>query len=173
MATGTMSTRGEYEFSGEQNQLIGTLARKMAMVGLALVLFGALQMVNGIMSLITTRNPERVIAAAKEAGLPAEKVQQLEQALASAGWLSPLTVSSIAFALGGLLMLVMGFWTQQSAAGFAGVAHTSGQDIRRLMDALGALHKKYNLIYTILWIAAIAALISIGFSLFHYFTAGS
>jgi hypothetical protein len=170
MASDDAMSHGEYEFSAEQNHLIGNLARKMALVGFALMLFGGLQMVNGIMMLITTRSPDKVIAAAKEAGVPADKIDQLEKAFTSGGWLSPVTASSVAIAVTGLLMLLVGMWTQQSAAGFAGIVKTSGQDIRRLMDALRALHKKYNLMYTLLWIAAIVSLISLAFSLYRHFT---
>src|SRR5262249_40233084 len=34
-----------------------------------------------------------------------------------------------------------GMWTQQSAAGFAAIAATRGQDIRRLMDAVWSENK--------------------------------
>ena len=173
MASTTVTTSDEYEFSGEQNRLIGDLARKMGLVGFAIMLFGGLQMVNGIITFFSTRNPERVIAAAKEAGMPADKLQQLEKAVTPAGGLSPLGTSSIAFAVTGLLMLLVGMWTQQSAAGFAAIVRTQGQDIHRLMDALGALHKKYSLMYTLLWIAVIATLISLAMTLFHHFRGAS
>ena len=41
---------GEYEFNESQNQLIGNLARKMGLVGFVLMLFGGLQLFNGIMT---------------------------------------------------------------------------------------------------------------------------
>lgn len=167
METENAPAYGEYEFSDEQNRLLGSLARKMALVGLFVMLFGGLQLVNGVVSFFATRNPERMLAAAKEAGMPEANLQQLEKALTSAGWLSPIAASSFAFALAGLFMLLVGIWTQQAGAGFAGIVNTKGQDIRRLMDALGALHNKYSLMYTLLVTAAIFSLISLAFTLYH------
>ena len=167
MSSSNSGTAAEYEFNDEQNRLFAGLARKMALVGFVAMLFGGLQMVNGVFSLFTTRNPERVLAAAKEAGLPEARLQQLEKASTSDGWINPLTASSLGFALGGLFLFLMGMWTQQSAAGFAAIAATRGQDIRRLMDAVGALYKKYSLIYTILIVAAIVSLISFVFALYR------
>jgi len=157
----------EYEFSPQQNQLIGDLARKMAMVGFFIMLFGGLQMFNGIVSLISFRNPDKVIAAAKNAGVPEDKIKALQQALTADGFLSPAAVAALAFALSGFLMLLVGVWTQQAAAGFANIVRSKGNDIASLMAALGAMHKKYHLMYTILWIVAIASLISLAVGLWH------
>jgi hypothetical protein len=171
MATDSPTSGGDYEFNPEQNQLIGDLARKMMLVGFVMMLFGALQVAQGIMSLIAARNPARVISAAKEAGVPDERLQQLQTALAAEGWLSPLGVSSLAIALGGVFLLLVGLWTQQAGAGFVGIVRTRGQDISRLMDALRALHKKYTLMYTLLWIAAIISLLSFLLGVYHAWSA--
>jgi hypothetical protein len=167
MATDTTTSSSDYEFSEDQNRLIGSLARKMALVGFVMMLFGVLQIFNGMMTLFATRSPDRVIAAAKESGLTEAQLQQLQTSLNSGGWLSPFTVSALAFGVAGLMLVVVGMWTQQAAAGFAGIVITKGKDIHRLMDALGALHNKYGFIYNLLWIAAIAGMISFGFSLYH------
>ena len=151
--------------------MIGSLARKMGLVGFVLMLFGGLQLFNGIMTFVATRSPDKVLSAAKEAGVTEVQLQQLETSLKSDGWLSPITISALAFGLTGLLLIVVGMWTQQAAASFGGIVLTKGQDMRRLMDALGALHKKYSLIYNILWIAAIAGLISLVISLYHLWSA--
>lgn len=161
----------EYEFSSTQNQLIGDLARKMSLVGFVIMLFGGLQMFNGIMSLIAFRNPDRVIAVAKQSGMPEEKVKQLEQALTAEGWLSPAALAALAFGISGLFMVLVGLWTQQAAAGFAAIVRTKGQDIAQLMGALGAMHKKYQLMYTLIWVAVICSLISLAFSLYHMWMA--
>lgn len=166
MSTGN-AIPAEYEFTPQQNQLIGDLARKMAMVGFFIMLFGGLQMINGIVSLISFRHPDKVIAAAKTAGVPEEKLKQLEQALTAEGFLSPAATAAIAFALSGFLMLLVGVWTQQAASGFAGIVQSKGHDISSLMAALGAMHKKYHLMYTILWIVAITSLISLAIGLYH------
>jgi uncharacterized membrane protein YphA (DoxX/SURF4 family) len=152
---------GEYEFSESQNQTIGSLAKKMGLVGMVMIVFGALQMVNGVSSLIMSRDPDRTIAAAEKAGLAPEQIDALKQALAGGFWSSPLTVSAIAFAVAGLLLLLVGVWTRQAAGGFAGIVRTQGKDISRLMDALGALHLKYGMMYYMILIAAILSVMSL------------
>jgi hypothetical protein len=166
MSTGNASS-AEYEFNPQQSRLIADLARKMSMVGFFIMLFGGLQMVNGIFSLISFRHPDKVIAAAKAAGVPDDKIKQLEQALTADGLLSPAAMAALAFGISGFLMLLVGVWTQQAAVGFAGIAQSQGHDISSLMGALEAMHKKYHLMYTILWIVAIAALISLVLNLYH------
>jgi hypothetical protein len=159
----------EYEFNPQQNKVIADLARKMTMVGFFIMLFGGLQMVNGIFSLISFRHPDKVIAAAKNAGVPEEKLKQLEAALTADGWLSPAAMAALSFGIAGFLMLLVGVWTQQAAGGFAGIVRSQGHDISSLMAALEAMHKKYHLMYTILWIVAIASLISLAMNLYHHF----
>ena len=83
---------GGFEFNDSQNQAIGSLARKMAVVGLLFIFFGALQMVNGISSLVISRNPDRLIAAAEKAGMTPDQLAALKQATAGDFWSSPLTV---------------------------------------------------------------------------------
>ncbi|MFT3883183.1 MAG: hypothetical protein QM703_26470 [Gemmatales bacterium] len=167
MSTGNAAP-AEYEFNPQQNQLIADLARKMAMVGFFILLFGGLQMVNGVFSLISFRHPDKVVAAAKAAGATEEMLKKLEQALTADGWLSPAALAAIAYTFSGFLILLVGLWTQQAAAGFANITRSQGHDISSLMAALSAMHKKYHLMYTILWIVAIASLISIALNLYHH-----
>ncbi|HQR08086.1 MAG TPA: hypothetical protein PLN21_14755 [Gemmatales bacterium] len=169
MSTGNASS-AEYEFNPQQNQLIADLARKMAMVGFFIMLFGGLQMINGVFSLISFRHPDKVLAAAKTAGANEEMLKKLEQTLTADGWLSPAAIAAIAYSFAGFLMLLVGMWTQQAAAGFMGIARSQGHDISNLMVALSAMHKKYHLMYTILWIVAIASLISLAMNLFHHWS---
>lgn len=166
MSSGT-SAPAEYEFSPQQNQLIADLARKMGMVGFFILLFGGLQLINGVFSLISFRHPDKVVAAAKAAGANEEMVKKLEQALTADGLLSPAAIAAIAYAFSGFLVLLVGMWTQQAAAGFAGITRSQGHDISSLMAALSAMHKKYHLMYTILWIVAIVSLISLVMNLIH------
>jgi hypothetical protein len=167
MASSLPASAGEFEFKEPQNQLIGSLARKMLLVGFVMIFFGVLQMLNGVTSLFISRNPDRVVEAAQKAGMPAEQIAKLKQALAGGFWSSPIAISSIAFALAGLLLFLVGLWTRQAAMGFAHIVHTKGQDISRLMDALGALHRKYGLMYNVLLAAAIISLASLAISLWH------
>jgi hypothetical protein len=167
MASSPPDVAGEYEFTDSQNQLIGSLARKMGLVGFVMLFFGVLQMVNGVMTMIMSRNPDRVIAAAEKAGLPADQLDKLREALSGGFWSSPVTMSALAIAIAGLFLFLLGLWTRQSAMGFAGIVLSKGRDVSRLMDALGALHQKYSMIYTIVLVMAIMSLISIVASLWH------
>ena len=69
MSSSPTDTTSEFEFNESQNQLIGSLARKMALVGFVMTFFGLLQLINGVTSLFLARNPERVIAAASSSRL--------------------------------------------------------------------------------------------------------
>lgn len=167
MASSPTASTGEFEFNESQNQLIGRLARSMALVGFVMLFFGIFQMINGVTSLFISRNPDRVIEAAQKAGMSADQIGKLKEGLAGRFWSSPIAISAIAFALAGLLLFVVGLWTRQAAMGFAGIVHTKGQDIARLMDALGALHRKYGLMYNVLLAAAIISLASLAISLWQ------
>jgi hypothetical protein len=173
MSSSTPVSTGEFEFNEPQNQLIGSLARKMALVGFVMIFFGLLQVLNGVTSLFLSRDPDRVVAAAQKAGVSEQQLAALKQALAGGFWSSPITVSAIAFALAGLLLFLVGLWTRQAAGGFAGIVLTKGKDISRLMDALGSLHRKYGLIYSVLLAAAIVSLISLVVSLWHSWRGGA
>ena len=167
MSTAPAAPSSEFEFNDSQNQLLSSLARKMGLVGFVMIFFGLLQMINGVTSLIMSRNPDRVIAAAEKAGLAGEQLATLKEALSGGFWTSPVAVSSIAFALAGLFLFLVGMWTRQAALGFAGIVLTKGRDVSRLMDALGALHRKYGLMYTFLLTAAIISLGSLVITLWH------
>ncbi len=78
MSTSPTASAGEFEFNESQNKLIGSLARKMALVGLVMMFFGVLQMINGVTSLIMSRNPDRVISAAQKAGMPEDQLVKLK-----------------------------------------------------------------------------------------------
>jgi hypothetical protein len=173
MSSSPTVSSGEFEFNESQNQLIGGLARKMALVGFVMIFFGLLQMINGVTTLFMSRNPDRVVSAAQKAGMPEEQLATLKKALSGGFWSSPITVSAIAFALAGLLLFLVGLWTRQAAGGFAGIVLTKGKDVSRLMDALGALHRKYGLIYTVLLTAAILSLLSLVITLWHNWRGGS
>ncbi|HMO85318.1 MAG TPA: hypothetical protein PKC18_10410 [Lacipirellulaceae bacterium] len=164
---------GEFEFSEADNRLIGQLARRMGLVGFAMTLFGILQIVNGLSSLFLARNPDRMIAAAEKAGMGADQLEILKTALAGGSWSSPLAASAIAFAFVGLLLFLVGLWTRQSAWGFLGIVLTQGKDVSRLMDALGALNRKYGVMYYTLLTAALVSLVSLATTLWHSWRGGA
>lgn len=172
MSDSSSANIGEFEFNESQNQLIGSLARMMAVVGLVMIFFGLLQMFNGVTSLFLARKPDRIIEAAQKAGVSEEQLGALREALSGGFWSSPITVSAIAFVLAGLFLFLVGLWTRQAGVGFAGIVLTQGKDISRLMEALGSLHRKYGLIYNVLLVAAIMSLISLVLSLWHAWRGG-
>jgi hypothetical protein len=114
-----------------------------------------------------SRSPDRVLAAAGKAGMNEAQLATLKESLAGGFWSSPITASALGFALAGLFLFLVGFWTRQAAVGFAGIALTKGKDISRLMDALGAMYRKYEMIYTLLLAAAIISLVSLAIGLWH------
>jgi len=173
MSTSATAPTPEFEFDEAQNKLIGGLAGKMGLVGFVMVFFGLLQMINGVATLFMSRSPDRVIAAAEKAGMTEEQLGALKESLSGGFWSSPITASALGFALAGLFLFLVGFWTRQAAVGFAGIALTKGKDISRLMDALGAMYRKYEMIYTLLLAAAIISLVSLAIGLWHAWRGGA
>lgn len=173
MSTSSTTSTPEFEFDESQNKLIGGLAGKMGLVGFVMVFFGLLQMINGVATLFMSRSPDRVIAAAEKAGMSKEQLGTLKESLEGGFWSSPITASAVGFALAGLFLFLVGFWTRQAAVGFAGIALTKGKDISRLMDALGAMYRKYEMIYTLLLAAAIISLLSLAIGLWHSWRGGA
>jgi len=167
MSSSPPISTGEFEFNDSQNQTIGSLARRMGLVGFVLIFFGLLQMINGVSTLFISRNPDRTLDAAEKAGMAPEQLDMLKQALAGGFWSSPLTISAIAFAVAGLLLLLVGIWTRQAGMGFGGIVLTKGQDVSRLMNALESLNRTFGVIYYTILAAAIVSLVSLGISLWH------
>jgi hypothetical protein len=165
MSTDYAGPTGQYEFDESQNEVIGTLARRMGLVGIVLMIFGVLQIINGVSAMIISRNPQRMLESAEKAGMTADQLDVLQQATAGGFWSSPLTVSAIAFVVTGLLLLLIGAWTQMAAGNFARIVRTRGQDISRLMDGLGALNLMYGMIYYLVLIAAVITVVSLIISL--------
>jgi hypothetical protein len=124
-------------------------------------------------SLMISRNPDRMIAAAEKANMTPEQIGMLKQALAGGFWSSPLTISALGFAVAGLLLLLVGVWTRQAAGGFASIVQTKGKDVSRLMDALGSLNLKYGMIYYVIMIAALASLLSLLIGLWQSWRGGA
>jgi hypothetical protein len=172
MTTESIRSTSQFEFDESQNQVIGTLARRMALVGMVMMLFGILQVINGVSSMIISRNPQRLLDTAEKAGVSADQLELLKKATAGGFWSSPLTVSAIAFAVTGLLLLLIGAWTQMAAGNFARIVQTKGQDVSRLMDGLGALNMMYGLVYYILLIAAAITVVSLLISLVQSWRGG-
>jgi hypothetical protein len=59
------------------------------------------------------------------------------------------------YAIAGLFYCLLGSWTRSAASSFRQIVDTRGQDIARLMEALGSLHKIYSLLYVLCIVAII------------------
>jgi hypothetical protein len=123
----------QYEFTSNQNQLIGSLGGKMRLVGLVMMIMGICTLVMAAMIAI--------------GGQSEAKLKELPQA----------TFWSIVgyYVIAGLFYLLLGSWTRSSGGSFQQMVSTRGQDISRLMDALGSLHKIYSVLYILCIVAII------------------
>lgn len=146
-----------YEFTGEQNDLIGRLARKMGLVGLVNVIVGVLYLVSAVL----------LLAFVFQDRLPAEVVQKIpddvKKQVPANTYLWGIVVQT---ALAGLIFLLIGVWTRSAAADFADIVKTSGRDISHLMAALSSMHKMYSLLYTLIVVTVLAFLVGLGLQLY-------
>lgn len=140
----------EYEFNVHQQETIGGLAYRMSGVGFVLMLLGVLQIAFGIAAYMSGKLPEQLGKAAEAAKVPAP--------------VEPLVIA-LAIGLVGALYLLIGMWTRQASKGFYGIVHSRGQDVTRLMDAIGALRKTYGLIYNLMLLSAVFWVVSVILSL--------
>lgn len=166
-----MSSGRQYEFSQDQNTLIGSLASKMSLVGLFMAVMGVLQIIVALLVVVAIyrdKIPANWVAKSKEymEKLPADVKSQADQY--SLDKLPPKHhLWGIALNAGvvGLFWLMMGTWTRSSAASFQQIVATQGQDISHLMNALSSLHSMYALIYTLLIVTLLCSLALLGLSI--------
>jgi hypothetical protein len=168
----TMSS--QYEFSGEQNTLIGSLGKKMGFVGLFAVILGV---INLIITLL-------VVVAIYRDRLPATWKTKTTEYLQKSNVKLPDEISmdkmpannhlwglAINAGIVSLFYIFLGTWTRSAGQSFQKIVSTQGNDISNLMNGLGSLHSMYSLLYTLLVITLFFGLVSVVFTLFHYFTA--
>jgi hypothetical protein len=175
-----MSVSG-YEFSSEQNRLIGSLAGKMRFVGLIAVVLGILNLLMAVLVVVAVyrdRIPPDWKAKTKEyvdkarEKLPDDVRTQADQY--SLDKLPPnddLWGIAIGSAATGLFYLLLGTWTRSAAGSFQKIVDTKGNDIRNLMDGMMSLHSMYSLLYTLLVIVLLAGIVSLGLTLYKYYAA--
>jgi hypothetical protein len=173
-----MSASG-YEFTADQNKLIGSLAGKMRFVGLFAVILGVINLLLALLVVAAvyrdrippdwkTKTHEYLEKAREK--LPEDVRKQAEQY--SLDKLPPnnhLWGIALGSAVTGLFYLLLGVWTRSAGASFRKIVDTQGSDIKHLMDGLGSLHQMYALLYTLLVIVLVAGIISLGLSLYQYF----
>jgi hypothetical protein len=152
-----------YEFTSQQNDLIGSLAKKMRLVGLVNVVFGVLYLISSLILLVIIF----------QAHLPAEVTQSIPEdyrrKVPTGNYLWGILIQT---ALAGLIFLMIGLWTRSSAASFQQIVDTTGRDIGHLMNALGSLHRMYSLIYTLIVITLLAFVVALGLQLYLRYGGG-
>jgi hypothetical protein len=166
----TMPSR-EYEFSEQQNQLVGSLASSMRGVGFFLIVVAILNLVIAlvvVLAIYRNRLPQNYVEQVLEKVKDATKTDvkaQLES-LPSNNSLWGIAISAL---VNFLIYLCVGMWTQSAASSFQKIVDTKGNDISHLMDALSSLNKMYTLIWTLIVIGLVVLIVSAGLALWAHF----
>lgn len=170
----------QYEFTEQQNQLIGSLAGKMSFVGLFAVILGVINIIIALLvvaAIYQDRLPPGVRSKIKDyeakvkEKLPEDLKKQSEEfslekipATNNQLWGIALNTGVI-----GLFYLLMGTWTRSAGASFQKIVDTRGNDITNLMNGMASLHSMYSLVYTLLVVTLLFGLIGIALTLWQYF----
>jgi hypothetical protein len=160
----------QYEFSQEQNTLIGSLASKMRFVGLFFEIVGVLNIVIGLLVVVAIfrdRVPQNWIDQ-----LPSDAKAKVEEQKDKLPTNSHLWGIAINAGVVGLFYLVMGVWTRTAGDSFQKIVQTQGSDISHLMSALSSLHSMYALVYTLLMVTLLLGLAALLLTLFKQFGSG-
>jgi hypothetical protein len=144
--TSSAASGSGYEFGTEQNSLIGDTATKMKLVGLILIIFGFLNLLNAIMFqvLYVQMNNEQI---------PPEIRDQLAQISTRDRWIITGYITVV-----GVVFVFSGLWTRQAGGSFSEIVRTKGNDIAHLMSGFRSLNKMYSLLATVM-VAAILAVV--------------
>ena len=158
----------QYEFSQEQNALIGSLASKMRFVGLFFEVVGVINFVIALLVVLAVYR-ERVPQSWVNQ-LPAETKAQFEEQKGKLPANNHLWGIAINAGVVGLFYLIMGVWTRSAGGSFQQIVNTQGSDISHLMSALSSLHSMYALVYTLLVLTLLVGLLGLGLTLFNQFS---
>jgi hypothetical protein len=163
----------EYEFTQEQNRLIGALAGRMRGVGLFLVILAVLNLLFTVL----------VVAVIYRAKLPQDYVDKVvktvgdlahrtdvQKELANLPPDKHLWGIAIFCAVNFLIYLLVGVWTREAAGSFRKIVDTQGNDISHLMSALSALNRMYTLILTLILLGLLSFLAAAGYFAYAQFT---
>jgi hypothetical protein len=160
----------QYEFTQEQNSLIGSLSSKMRFVGLFFVVVGVIQILIALLVVLAVfrdRVPQKWIDQ-----LPAESKVKFEEQKDKMPANNHLWGIALNVGVVGLFYLVMGVWTRSAGDSFQKIVDTQGSDISHLMSALSSLHSMYALVYTLLVLTLILGLVGLALTLYNQFVSG-
>jgi hypothetical protein len=155
---------GQYEFTGDQNALIDTLATKMRGVGTFLLLLGLGMLVLaalGFSPTITDAPPPL------PDGTPPEVLNAIDRYTAFVSERrSQVYYGALASAIQAIILLISGVYVRRSAQAFRQIVKTEGRDISHLLEALGALKGLFSLLATLLSLGLLIALGVIGLRIY-------
>jgi len=167
----------QYEFTSEQNTLIGGLGGKMRFLGLFAIVLGVINLLIALLTVVAIyrdRVPAEWKAKTKEymEKLPDDVKKQAEEysleKLPANHYLCGIAINLVVV---GLFYLLMGVWTRSAGGAFQRIVATRGSDIRNLMDGMRSLHQMYSLLYTLLVVILLAGVVSLGLTLYRYYAA--
>lgn len=149
-----MQAGQQYEFSTNQNQLIGFLARRMNVVGIFLVLIGLGVATLSVISLMPLLGnvPELPSQVPPEVLDTFRRYEQYAR-----GNREPLYYGALAGALQALILIISGVYVRRSANSFRRIVDSQGRDISHLMDALVSLRGLFGILYSLLLLALVLA----------------
>ncbi|MGK0359507.1 MAG: hypothetical protein ACI9U2_001809 [Bradymonadia bacterium] len=155
---------GQYEFSGDENAIIRTLASKMGTVGFFLMLVGLGLLVLAALGFLPTVTDT---LPALPAGLPPEVVGAVERYTAFAAQSQMQAYyGALASGLQAIILLLSGVYVRRASGSFRKIVNTEGEDISHLLTALGALRGLFSLLATLLILTLIIALGVIGLRIY-------
>lgn len=136
-----------YEFNDDQNAIIDSLQSKMRLVGLIVLIFGVLNLVNAALIQV-------LFAQVDSAKIPDDVREQLAKIGRNERW-----IITGYLAVVGLVFVCVGVWTRSAGGSFAQIVATRGGDVNLLMKGFQTLNKMYSLIATTLVAAILAYLV--------------
>jgi hypothetical protein len=146
----TPAERGPgYEFTPEQNTVVGETASKMKLVGLIMLVFGVINLANAVLFQVAFHHlqSESIDVDVKDKLVSIDKKDR---------WI----ITGYLTVVGAVLACV-GAWTRSAASSFTAISKTSGQGVNHLMAGFKTMNKMYSLIATVQVAAILACLVLI------------
>jgi hypothetical protein len=170
-----------YEFTADQNTLIGSLAGKMTFVGFFAIFAGLINLLMAIFltaAIYQNRIPQewkdktgqylREVRDKLPENLRVQAEEYSLDKLPPNNQLWGITLNTLAVSV---FLLLLGAWTRSAGDSFRKIVETKGADVQHLMEGLASLHGMYSLFYSILLILLLVGVVSLVFSLFRAFSA--